>query len=86
MVSYSEGGVGVYTHIGVFIQQVHEGAVAEVIWQPSDAGFFLEAYQVNNPDLGHQLYYHNMSEWELQLVDLDTRGGYFWIGAPTESP
>lgn len=86
MVSYGEGGVGVYTHIGVFIQQIHEGAVAEVIWQPGDAGFFLEAYQVNNPDVGHQLYYQDMSEWELQLVDLDTRGGYFWIGTPAESP
>ncbi len=86
MVSYGEGGVGVYTHIGVFIQQVHEGAVTEVFWQPGDAGFFLEAYQVNNPNVGHQLYYHDMSEWELLLVDLDTRGGYFWIGAPAESP
>jgi hypothetical protein len=86
MVSYGEAGASVYTHIGVFIQQVYDGPVAEVVWQPGDEGFFIEVYQVENPVIGHQLYYLDMSEWEMHLVDLDTRGGYFWMETPLEIP
>jgi Tol biopolymer transport system component len=86
MVSYGEAGARVYTHIGVFIQQVYDGPVAEVVWQPGDEGFFLEVYQVENPVIGHQLYYLDMSEWDMHLVDLDTRGGYFWMEKPLEIP
>ena len=86
MVSYGEEGARVYTHIGVFIQQVFDGAVEQVVWQTDDQGFFLEVYQLENPVIGHQLYWMDMSEWHMHLVDLDTRGGYFWIGTPAESP
>jgi hypothetical protein len=85
MVSYGEDGAMVYTHIGVFIQQVYSGPVAEVVWQPGDEGFFLEVYQLENPVIGHQLYALDLSEWEMSLVDLDTRGGYFWVESTLES-
>ncbi len=86
MVSYGETGARVLTHIGVFIQQVYDGPVANVVWQPGDAGFFIEVYQPENPIIGHQLYSLNLSEWEMQLVDLDTRGGYFWMESVLETP
>jgi hypothetical protein len=79
MVSYGEDGAKVYTHIGVFIQQVYDGPVADVVWGPEDAGFFLEVYQPENPVIGHQLYRLDLTEWEMELIDLDTRGGYFWM-------
>jgi hypothetical protein len=86
MVTYGEGGAQVYTHIGVFIRQVHDGAVADVIWQLGDTGFFLEAYQVHNPRIGHQLYYYDLSEWDMHLVDPDAWGEYYWIVPPLENP
>jgi WD40 repeat protein len=86
MISYGEDGARVYTHIGVFIQQIFDGPVAEVVWQPGDEGFFLEVYQLENPVIGHQLYVLDLSEWDMHLVDLDTRGGYFWMVSTLETP
>jgi len=86
MVSYGDTGVTVYTHIGTHIRQVVDAAVAKVIWRPDSGGFFIDAYQTNDPGHGHHLYMHDLGDWDLQLVDLDFRGADFWIGPALSTP
>jgi len=86
MVSYGEEGATVYTHIGVLIRDATEGAVEQVIWQPDGVGFFLDVYSKGNPNGAHHLYTYNLDEWELQLVDLDFRSGFFWSGSAASNP
>ncbi len=78
MVSFGEEGATVYTHIGVLIRQIVEEPVGKVLWRPDSKGLFLEVYARENPNNSHHLYFYNLEEWELQLVELDVRGGYFW--------
>jgi hypothetical protein len=78
MIAYGEAGATVYTHIGTLIREVTDGAVQQVIWQPDAEGFFLDVYETGNSSGAHHLYTYNVTEWELQLVDLDFRGGSFW--------
>jgi hypothetical protein len=85
MVSYGEEGATVYTHIGTLIREITDGAVQQVIWQPGAGGFFLDLYEKGNSSGAHHLYTYNVTEWELQLVDLAFRGGHFWaILEPSE--
>jgi hypothetical protein len=78
MVAYGEEGATVYTHIGVLIRKITDGAVEQVIWRPDSSGFFLDMYPKANPNNSHHLYTYDLDDWELQLVDLDFRGGHFW--------
>jgi hypothetical protein len=86
MVSYGEEGATVFTHIGVEIRDVTDGAVKQVIWQPDGSSFFLDVYSKGNPNGAHHLYTYDLNEWELLLVDLDFRGGHFWGGLAAPSP
>jgi hypothetical protein len=79
MVAYGERGATVYTHIGVLIRQMIEEPVRQVLWRPDSTGLFLEVYARENPFSSHHLYTYDLDEWELQLVDLDVRGSYFWV-------
>ena len=79
MVSYGENGATVYTHIGVLIRQIIEEPVRQARWRPDSTGLFLEVYARENPFSSHHLYTYDLDEWELQLVDLDVRGTYFWV-------
>ena len=79
MVAYGERGATVYTHIGVLIRQIIEESVGQVLWRPDSTGLFLEVYARENPFSSHHLYTYSLEEWDLQLVDLDVRGDYFWV-------
>jgi hypothetical protein len=78
MVAYGEEGAMLFTHIGVLIRQIIEEPVEQVLWNPDGTGMFLEVYARENPFNSHHLYTYALEEWELKLVDLDARGGYFW--------
>jgi len=56
MVAYGEEGATVYTHIGVLIRKITDGAVEQVIWRPDSSGFFLDMYPKGNPNNSHHLY------------------------------
>jgi hypothetical protein len=86
MVSFGQDGAKVFTHIGVLIRQVVDGAVNQAIWEPDSGWLFLEVYLKDNPSSSHHLYVLNLDEWELQLVDLDVKGDYFWAGLVQENP
>lgn len=86
MVSYGEGGATIYTHIGVLIRQVVGGAVEQVIWRPDSAGLFVDVYPREDPLNSHHLYTYDLEDWELQLVDLDFRGDYFWANIVESNP
>ena len=63
-----------------------EGAVEQVIWRPDSAGLFVDIYPRGDPLNSHHLYTYDLEEWELQLVDLDFRGDYFWAILAESNP